>query len=103
MAQFDVYPHPIEEWRGQSPYVVDIQSDLVRGVLNRLTIPLTHVWVEAPTERLAPLVQVEGTALFLDTLGVLAFPASDLRSPVGNLRSEAPRIWSAIAYALHGY
>ena len=39
MAQFDVYPHPVEEWRDQSPYVVDIQSDLVRGVRNRLTIP----------------------------------------------------------------
>ena len=83
--------------------MVDIQSDLVRGVLNRLTIPLTHVWVEAPTERLAPPVQVEGTALFLDTLGVLAFPANDLRNSAGNLRSEAPRIWSAIDYALHGY
>lgn len=103
MAQFDVYPHPVEEWRDQSPYVVDIQSDLVRGVRNRLTIPLTHVWVEAPTERLAPLVQIEGQALFLDTLGVLAFSSADLRGAISNLRSDAPRIWSALDYALHGY
>ncbi|HQR99403.1 MAG TPA: CcdB family protein [Polaromonas sp.] len=103
MAQFDVYPHPVEEWRDQSPYVVDIQSDLVRGVRNRLTIPLTHVWVESPTERLAPVVQVEGVALFLDTLGLLAFPSADLRGEVTSLRSEAPRIWSALDCALHGY
>ncbi|WP_395057544.1 CcdB family protein [Polaromonas sp.] len=103
MAQFDVYPHPVEEWRDLSPYVVDIQSDLVRGVRNRLTIPLTHLWVESPTERLAPVVQVEGKALFLDTLDVVAFSSADLRGPLGNLRSDAPRIWSALDYALHGY
>jgi len=48
MPQFDVYPHPVEEWRSQSPYVVDIQSDHVRGVHNRLTIPLTHIAIESP-------------------------------------------------------
>ncbi|NML85424.1 CcdB family protein [Polaromonas sp.] len=53
MAQFDVCPHPVQEWRDQSPLVLDIQSDLVRGVRNRLTIPLTHTWVESPGERLA--------------------------------------------------
>jgi hypothetical protein len=93
----------VEEWREQSPYVVDIQSDLVRGVRNRLTIPLTHVWVEAPTERLAPVFQIEGQTLFLDTLGVLAFSSADLRGAISNLRSDAPRIWSALGYALHGY
>ncbi|MES2362308.1 MAG: CcdB family protein [Pseudomonadota bacterium] len=103
MAQFDVYPNPVQEWRDQSPYVVDIQSDFVRGVRNRLTIPLTHVWVEAPTERLAPVVEVEGEALFLDTLGVLAFASADLRGAVSSLRGAAPRIWAAIDYALHGY
>lgn len=103
MAQFDVYPHPVEEWRDQSPYVVDIQSDFVRGVRNRLIIPLTHVWVEAPPDRLAPVFQVEGVPLFLDSLGLAAFPLGDLRGPVVSLRTEAPRIWSALDYAFHGY
>jgi toxin CcdB len=103
MAQFDVYPHPVEEWRDQSPYVVDVQSDFMRGVRNRLTIPLTHVWVEAPTERLAPVFQVDGVSLFLDTWGLLAFPSGDLRGAVVNLRDEAPRIWSALDCVLHGY
>jgi toxin CcdB len=103
MPQFDVYPHPVEEWRGQSPYVVDIQSDHVRGVRNRLTIPLTHIDVESPGPRLAPLVQVAGVALFIDTLGVAAFPPGDLSGAVSSLRSDAPLIWSALDYALHGY
>ena len=103
MAQFDIYPHPIEEWRGQFPYVVDIQSDLVRGVNNRLTIPLTHIDVESPGKRLAPTVQVSGVSLFVDTLGIAAFPSASLRGAVGSLRSEADAIWSALDYALHGY
>jgi len=49
------------------------------------------------------VVQVEGEALFLDTLGLPAFPSADLRGAVTSLRSEAPRIWSALGYALHGY
>ena len=103
MAQFDVYPHPVEEWRAQSTYVLDVQSDFVRGVRNRLTIPLTHLWVEAPGERLAPVLQVEDVSLFLDTLGILAFPSSDLRNSVCSLREDAERIWSALEFALHGY
>jgi len=103
MPQFDVYPHPVEEWRSQSPYVVDIQSDLVRGVRNRLTIPLTHADVESPGQRLAPTVEVEGVTLFIDTLGIAAFPLGELRGAVGSLRSDADAIWSALDYALHGY
>lgn len=46
MPQFDAYRNLIEEWRSQSPYVMDIQSDLVRGVRNRPTISLTHIRIE---------------------------------------------------------
>lgn len=103
MPQFDVYPHPVEEWRSQSPYVVDIQSDFVRGVRNRLTIPLTHIDVESPGPRLAPIVQVADVSLFVDTLGIAAFPSGDLRGAISSLRSNADAIWSALDYALHGY
>jgi hypothetical protein len=103
MPQFDIYPHPVEEWRSQSPYVVDIQSDHVRSVRNRLTIPLTHIGIESPGPRLSPIVQVAGVPLFIDTLGVAAFPLGDLRGAVANLRSDADAIWSALDYALHGY
>ena len=103
MPQFDVYPHPVEEWRSQSPYLVDIQSDHVRGVRNRLTIPLTHIDVESPGLRLSPVVQVAGLALFIDTFGIAAFPVGDLGGAVANLRSNADAIWSALDYALHGY
>jgi len=103
MPQFDVYPHPIEAWRGQSPYLVDIQSDHVRGVRNRLTIPLTHIDIESPGPRMSPAVQVAGVTLFVDTLGIAAFSAGDLRVAVASLRSDADAIWSALDYALHGY
>lgn len=103
MPQFDVYPNPVEEWRSQSPYVVDIQSDHVRGVRNRLTVPLTHMAIESPGPRLSPIVQVVGVTLFIDTLGIAAFPLGDLRGAVANLRSDADAIWSAFDYVLHGY
>ena len=103
MAQFDVYPHPVEEWCSQSPYLVDIQSDHVRGVRNRLTIPLTHIDVESPGPRISPAVQVAGVTLFVDTLGIAAFPAGDLQGVVANLRNDADAMWSALDYAQDGY
>ena len=103
MPQFDVYPHPVEEWRSQSPYVIDIQSNLVRGVRNRLTIAFTHIDVESPGLRLAPVVCIANVSLFIDTLGIAAFPSGDLRGAVANLRSNADALWSALDFALHGY
>ena len=75
----------------------------MRGVRNRLTIPLTHIDVASPGPRLAPFIQVAGIALFLDTLGIAAFPMGDLSGAVTNLRGDADAIWSALDYALNGY
>ena len=86
---------------GSVRYVLDTQCDHVRGVQNRLTHSITHVYLESPDQRLSPVVQVAGFTLFMDTLGIAAFALDNLRGAVSSLRSDAGPIWSALDYALH--
>jgi len=104
MAQFDVYPNPLEELRDIQPYVLQIQSDFVRSAEARITIPLARIQADVPPmSRLNPELSIGGQSLMLDTLHIVSFEPSDLRHPVANLQSQAQVIWDALEYALHGY
>jgi hypothetical protein len=103
MAQFDVYLHPVEEWRKLTPYVVDVQSSWVSQSELRLTVPLLRKQLGPTSSRLYPLLTVQGETLVFDTLSLVAYPAQDLRGLVVSLRGEADAIFSALDYALHGY
>ncbi len=103
MAQFDVYHHPIEEWRALQPYVVDVQSSWVQGSDLRLTVPLLRKNLGASASRLYPQLTVQGEALVLDTLGMAAYPVQDLRARAGSLQAASEAICAALDYALYGY
>ncbi len=104
MAQYDVYPHPIEELRDTHPYVVQVQSDFVRAPDARITIPLALPSTTVlPMGRLNPTLVVTGEPYLLDTLHIVAYEPGDLRRPIANLAHEAGAIWDALDYALHGY
>lgn len=104
MAQFDVYPHPLEEMRDIHPYVLQIQSDFIRSPEARLTIPLARPSSDTPPmSRLNPQLAMGDEPLILDTLHLVSFEPNDLRRPVANLQADAPAIWDALGYALHGY
>ena len=104
MAQFDVYPQPVEEMRPSHPYVIQIQSGFLQRAVSVITVPLARLAPgSTPVAVLNPRFEVAGEAVVLETLGLVSFEPSDLRHPVGNLRAEAAAIWSALDYALHGY
>ena len=104
MAQFDVYPNPIEELRGSHPYVVDVQSALLKRPVAVITIALVRLDAQKePANTLNPWLNVAGETFVLETLAITSFEPSDLRSPVANLQADASAIWDALEYALHGY
>jgi hypothetical protein len=104
MAQFDVYPNPVEELRDSHPYVVGIQSDLLRRPVGVITVALARLDAQRePANTLNPWLDVGGETLVLETLAITSFEPSDLRRPVANLQSQAQVIWDALEYALHGY
>ena len=104
MAQFDVYPHPLEDMRDSYPYVVQIQSGFLKRPISVIVIPLARLLpsTKAVTQ-LNPHFAITGENVVLETLITSSFEPGDLRRPVANLRGDADAIWSALDYALHGY
>jgi toxin CcdB len=104
VAQFDVYPNPIEELRDEQPYVIQLQSNFVQSPIARIAIPLARMQSGTlPMSRVNPRIEVAGESLVLDTLFITSFDPAELRHPVANLRADAEFIYSAVDYVLHGY
>ena len=104
MAQFDVYPHPVQDMRDSHPYVVQIQSAFLKRPIGIISVPLARLAPGSDAVAvLNPRFEVAGEVVVLETLATVSFEPGDLRRPIANLRSDANAIWSALDYALHGY
>lgn len=104
MARFDIYPNPISEDRGDFPYVLEIQSDLLYQFSERVCVPLVRAGrVPGLTERFNPGVLVNGETLHVHPLGIAVFFASELRTSVGSARTHALDIEIALDMLLRGY
>jgi hypothetical protein len=104
MAQFDVYPNPLEALRASHPYLLEVQSNFLKHPVAVIAIPLARV--EAASDKasaLNPRLEVAQEALVLETLAIGSFEPGELRGPVANLNRDAQAIWDALDFALHGY
>ena len=104
MAQFDVFPHPLEELRASHPYVLEIQSSFLKRPVALIGVPLARLvpGSEAVTV-LNPQLEVAGETLVLETLAIASYEPGELRRRVANLSDDAEAVWDALDYALHGY
>ena len=97
MARFDVYRHPDAALRKSTPYLLDIQNDYISGVDTRVVLPFrTLKTLPLPMRDLNPLLEIDGNQVVLDAAAIAAFPASELRSPLANLRAQADLISHAL-------
>ena len=104
MARFDIYPNPIDEDRGDFPYVLEIQSDMLYQVTERVCVPLVRPGtIPGLTERFNPPVSVAGETVRLHPLGISVFFASELRGRVDSASAQALPIETALDMLLRGY
>lgn len=104
MAQFDVYPNPIEELRASHPFVLEIQSNFLKRPVAVVAIPLARLEVNSnPVTTLNTRLHVAGEALILETLAIGSYEPGELRQPVAHLNQDAQAIWNAVDFALHSY
>jgi toxin CcdB len=97
MPRFDVYANPELAERRHTPYFLDIQNDHIDGLGTRMVIPLRREAAFGPrAARLNPSVSLGAQTLVLDTAALGAVPLSELRKPVGELRSARPDVQSAL-------
>ena len=105
MAQFDVYPNSGASAHS-TPFLVDVQSDLLADLETRLVIPLRRR-DRFPTKvlpsRLTPVFSVQGTECLLETPKMAAVPLRILKTPTGTLADSRTEITGAIDFLVHGF
>ena len=105
MARFDVYAHTGSH-ADRTPYLLDVQSDLLDGLDSRVVIPLRSLEhfpkVRLPA-RLTPVLTIEGKDCLLETPKMGAVPLRVLRSPVTSLARAQEQITAALDFLFQGY
>ncbi len=105
MARFEVYPNPGSH-ANTTPYLLDVQSDLLDGLDSRMVIPLRSLdhfaKVKLPT-RLTPVINIQGKDYLLETPKMGAVPQRILKSPVTSLAAEQVQITAALDFLFQGY
>ena len=105
MARFDVYANSGRHAK-TTPWLLDVQSDLLDELDSRVVIPLRHITdfthVKLP-ERLTPLLTVAGQEFLLETPKLAAVPRRLLRHRANSLAHERDRILAALDFLFQGY
>lgn len=105
MARFDVYANPGAHSH-TTPYLLDVQSDLLGGLDSRMVIPLRSLahfaQVKLPT-RLTPVLQVNGQVVLLETPKMGAVPKRILKTALASLAGEQDQITGALDFLFQGY
>lgn len=105
MARFDVFRNPGRQ-AATTPFLLDVQSDLLDGLNTCMVIPLRRLGTLAgvrPPERLAPVFRIGDEEFVLETPMMGAVPRHILAAPVASLREEHHRITAALDFLFQGF
>ncbi len=105
MGRFDVYPNPGPH-AVTTPYLLDVQSNLLDGLDTRMVIPLRgleHFAKVKLPERLTPVFSLAGNDYLMETPKMGAIPQRALKTPVASLAAERIRITAALDFLFEGF
>jgi toxin CcdB len=96
MAQFDVYRNPQPRSRIATPYLVDLQADMLDTLETRVVAPLMREGTIDRTGRLHPTFIVEATRVIMATDRIAAIRRGELQERVTSLEGHRYDIINAI-------
>jgi toxin CcdB len=105
MARFDVYANPGNQ-AASTPYLLDVQSDLLNGLESRMVIPLRslkHFPMVKLSTQLTPIFTIQSEEFLLETPKMAAVPQRVLKSPVTSLMHAEEQITAALDFLFQGY
>jgi toxin CcdB len=105
MARFEVFPNPGSH-ADTTPYLLDVQSDLLDELETRVVIPLRSIEKFAKVkfpDRLIPVFEIAGQNYLMETPKMGAVPRNILKVPVASLGAEHLRITAALDFLFQGY
>ena len=105
MAQFTVYRNKSTRSKSTSPFLVDVQSDLLDELQTRVVIPLTKASALAkkPLTNLTPALKFDGETYMLMTPQLAGVSRTDLGASTGSLAEQRQVIEAAIDFLPLGF
>ena len=104
MAQFDVHLNPDGATREHSPYVLDVQSNLLSHLATRIVVPLVRSSdFGKPVPRLNPSFSISGAAVVMSTAELGGLYRRELGDVVISLEDLRGDIIGALDYLLTGF
>lgn len=102
--QYDVYPNPSPRMRDSYPFVLDVQSDLLKALATCMVVPLAVTSLPATSlpRRLCPVLVVQGQSLMLVPFEAAPLDKRHLKAKVCSLRERAHDIVAAMDAVLSG-
>ena len=103
MAQWDVHRNVSARSAGRIPYLLDLQSDLLRSLQTRVVVPL--YWPEAfgpPARKLNPVLVVEGRPVVASFAEMAGVPVAALGERVDGVENERVSLVAALDCLLSG-
>ena len=105
MARFDVYRNTGAH-ADATPYLLDVQSDLLQGLQTRIVVPLRrrdHFPGVGLPANLAPTFEIEGIECILEIPKLAAVPMRLLKLPVTSLVASQFEITAALDFLFQGF
>ena len=105
MARFDVYANPGRH-ADSTPYLLDVQSDLLDGLESCIVIPLRRRerFPAVPlADRLTPTLSIAGAEFILEMPKMGAVPRRALGAPLLSLAAEQERVTAAMDFLFRGF
>ena len=102
--QYDVYPNPSARLRVVYPFVLDVQSDLLKALATRMVVPLAVTGLSASSlpHRLCPMVTVQEQSLMLVPFEAAPLDKRHLKVKVCSVRQHANEIVAAMDAVMSG-
>jgi toxin CcdB len=104
MPQFSVHRNKNPKTKGAYPYLVDVQSDLLRDLRTRVVVPLTkYTAIEKKAiKALTPLVEIDGHKYVMMIPQLAGILSSELGAEVCSFAQHRSEIIAALDFLATG-
>ena len=103
MAQFDVYVNPNPKTRKTTPYLLDVQNNLLDMLSTRVVVPLKPVVKNVkPARHLNPCFVINNKTVYMSTAELVGVPKSAMGKQVLSLVHKRFEIINALDFLITG-
>ncbi len=103
MAQFDVYRNPDGSTRERFPFLLDVQSDLLRSLATRVVVPLGASDAKRPpVVGLMPVFEIDGRPVVMRTSEITGVARKAVGERVASLAGQRHEIVAALDVLVSG-